>query len=348
MKTIVDVPPNFGTWLRKFRYFEKNMTQNELILKSGLTRRTIINIESGQTKGHTEDTIKGLANALGMSIVEFVAGIEKLKTNRDPKVGKITDFNFLLESFTEIDDNIRHLIRSINETELISNLDILQNAYRDILLAQITQRFPSFMNPLSEFSIFLLKENTVQFILDSMPKENLIIQVEDDFKQINYLLEKEKLVIDNPELFWDCSCIPQDKFSKNHCRIHSKDIGFKIAKSFNQNVKIKYRDYEFLWQNLDALWPPSIDSFYMIENIINNTDFISNPNHSIKSILDIGTGTGFLGIILASQINDVEDLIVTDWTTSSYLYSSLNWFINSKIHPKNKNISFRFQVATNT
>ena len=70
MKTKIDVPPNFGSWYRNHRLKKFNLSQNEVIRISDLARRTVIDVEAGITHSHTEDTIKGLATAIGMTIDE--------------------------------------------------------------------------------------------------------------------------------------------------------------------------------------------------------------------------------------------------------------------------------------
>jgi len=141
---------------------------------------------------------------------------------------------------------------------------------------------------------------------------------------------------------------PQKDPPNSNCLIHNNNSNPKISIKSNQNVRIKYSGFEFLWKNVDALWPPSIDSFYMVENIIKHRDLISNPNHQIKSILDIGTGTGFLGIVLGGLIESINELTVTDWTTTSYLFATLNWYHNMRRFPKDRQLSFNYLLGPNT
>ncbi|NQV14998.1 methyltransferase [bacterium] len=125
-------------------------------------------------------------------------------------------------------------------------------------------------------------------------------------------------------------------------------MGELIADLFSKNTKIVYKGLDFFWQDLHALWPPSVDSFYFLNNLMENINSLLGNKKQISSILDVGTGTGFLGIMLTHLFKDVKKLCLTDWTTTSYLYSSINYFINSQQHFQNRDISFQFKTAANT
>lgn len=50
---------------------EKGMTQNELAATSGVSRSTIIGLEKGQITNTKTDTLRKLANALGITLDEI-------------------------------------------------------------------------------------------------------------------------------------------------------------------------------------------------------------------------------------------------------------------------------------
>lgn len=62
--------------LRKMRLV-KNITQQELAVRSGIPQGVISDIESGATRNPRFDTVVKLANALGMSVSDFVTADER-------------------------------------------------------------------------------------------------------------------------------------------------------------------------------------------------------------------------------------------------------------------------------
>ena len=347
MKTTIDVPPNFGAWLHHARLYEHNLTQRELAGAAGVTMRRMIAIESGQTRSHYEGTMKGMAARMNMTLPVIIEKVNELWREHDALVARVVRFDTLLSTFTRIDDYIRHLVRSITDEMRKTEPEMMRNSYRALLLSQISQRFPELHDPLAEFFTFLTNPETLRTLLTSLPKPDVIAYIEDGFKKIEYVINEGALVLKNPELLWDCNCLSTGG-TTSKCRIHGNELGAKVSDCFDENVKIVYRGFEFHWRDLDALWPPSIDSFYLINNIIHNTDLLDNSDRKIDSIMDIGTGTGFLGIILSNLINSVKRLCLTDWTTTSYLYSSINWFINTEKYESNRDVSFEFRVATHS
>lgn len=59
-----------GSKLRDYRK-QKNMTQEELSKRSGVSRKTICDLESGMEKNATSKTLLRIANALGATVDEI-------------------------------------------------------------------------------------------------------------------------------------------------------------------------------------------------------------------------------------------------------------------------------------
>ncbi len=59
-----------GSRLRDYRK-QKNMTQDELAQKSGVSRKTICDLESNTKKNTTSKTLLKIANALGSTVDEI-------------------------------------------------------------------------------------------------------------------------------------------------------------------------------------------------------------------------------------------------------------------------------------
>ena len=92
-------------------------------------------------------------------------------------------------------------------------------------------------------------------------------------------------------------------------------------------TKIHYDDVEFLWFQHESLWPPSIDTFVMMEKLRQSTQLLSA---SIPVVVDIGTGTGALGIWLASKNHSVSQLYMSDWLCTPLFLARVNAEMNRK------------------
>lgn len=86
-------------------------------------------------------------------------------------------------------------------------------------------------------------------------------------------------------------------------------------------TKIHYDGNEFLWFQHKSLWPPSIDTFIMMEKLRNFSAVLEGDN---KVVVDIGSGTGALGIWLASNNHSIKELYMSDWLFSPLFLSRIN------------------------
>ena len=174
--------------------------------------------------------------------------------------------------------------------------------------------------------------------------EDFLINVESKLHEItlqNY--NGSQVVIKNPKLMWECSCNGDIKKNKDTCPIHKNFNNFKKARKFSKDfrerlVKIKYDGIEVFWKDEKDLWPPSIDSFNLISDLRNN-DY---DKKKIKSVLDVGTGTGFLGLWLAKKNKHVNQVSFSDWLLLPLLFSYTNFRTN------NINQDVRFLLGLNT
>jgi hypothetical protein len=148
--------------------------------------------------------------------------------------------------------------------------------------------------------------------------------------------------VKNPKLLWDCSC-GLKKTALNKCAIHCQFEKYKEALRFTKTfskglVKIEYEDIKILWCDHKNLWPPAIDSFHIIEDLKAN----GYVNRNIKTVIDIGTGTGFLGIWFAKNNLNITDVHFTDWLLLPLFFS----YSNSRIN--NIKCSKKFLLGINT
>ena len=172
---------------------------------------------------------------------------------------------------------------------------------------------------------------------------DFIVVIDKELKEISLQNHKgNKINIHNPKLMWECSCNGDIKENYKNCPIHKHFDSYKEAKKFSEDfntglVKIKYGDIELFWKNEKDLWPPSIDSFNLIIDIkINGYD-----KKNITSVLDIGSGTGFLGIWLAKNNLQIKQVHFSDWLLLPLFFS----YANSK---HNTPIETQFLLGLNT
>jgi hypothetical protein len=174
-------------------------------------------------------------------------------------------------------------------------------------------------------SLGLINKNSIDIKFD---KPDISVEIKlNDFAK--FYSGEEELTITKPNLLWDCNCkikFPK-KYNKRKCPIHSEieknGLGKNLETFFTSGlVNIKSSGINVYWRNQKNLWPPSADSMYLIEDIKNN----GYCTTLIEDVIDIGCGTGYLGLWLAKNNNHIKELHFTDWLLLPLIFS----YINSK------------------
>ncbi len=132
------------------------------------------------------------------------------------------------------------------------------------------------------------------------------------------------IVLDEPSLLWECSCEHVGSSQKN-CRIHrrfgTKSEAKNFTKLFRERlVKIDFDGVSIFWRDLKDLWPPSIDSLHFA----NDLRKIGPGLSEVRNVIDIGSGTGFLGIWFAKQNCQVKNLYFSDWLLLPLIFTHAN------------------------
>lgn len=87
----------------------------------------------------------------------------------------------------------------------------------------------------------------------------------------------------------------------------------------NSFIEIKYSNVSVIW-SLFFRWPPSIDSLFFARTLKRHGYF----DRSMQRIADVGSGTGFLGIVLAKNNESITELYASDVATSLKLLTQYN------------------------
>ncbi len=276
---------------------------------------------------HNDEMLIKIANALNISCKELLHEQKKIQNE------SLVDFEFLAEKFREIDHRLLPLIRDHHN----ASRHLIEYNYKSLLKHCLIEQ-----NVELESIDMTLKDSTKRNVfLSNLPEPGLTVDVSSDFKEISYCCNSnEILIVKSPKLLWDCHCdTPSISQKKFNCPIHSKEIGDEVDRRFSTSfIVIEYMGNRFYWRNSPELWPPSTDSFNMIKAMEEDGLFEKKYN----SILDIGSGTGFLGIIAACRNHYVTDLTLSDWLMTPYLYGATNWFLNRK---KLENVRFKAHVG---
>lgn len=303
--------------LRRLR-IEKGLSEKALAERSNVDETTVKSAERLTPKAlkrrFEPETISAILTALDKRLEDL---------DRDP-APSAEQLPVASLSFHDLEGRLLeadHLIlKAIRDLDLESQT--VEDAHRAIARGALQEQGLS----LERFYALLHDRTAMESLSRSIPEPTLEIKVHHAFSRIEFIHESRILLaLDSPKLLLDCSCSPGR--ADPRCPLHSRDAGPEVlARFYNGSVVIYSDGLRFLWKDNIALWPPSIDSFAMLEDIQNEGLLSDN---SISSILDLGSGTGFLGIALASHNAHIRRLEFSDWLFTPLLYSMINWFLNS-------------------
>ncbi len=236
---------------------------------------------------------------------------------------KFGDIKKLIKLTKTIDSRILHPIRDhrlLTQEELIEEYSLLLRAE---FKEECNMELDDFLEELESFN-FLKNYEFLKINPD------LLVNIDKDFNKIIFKYDEFELTIDNPKLLWDCHCRfkPEDRTKKaadTPCPIHRYELGAEVDSKFGEGiVQIQYDGIKVLWHESDEFWPPSVDTIRMFENL--KRDGVMNKQ--FRSVIDIGSGTGFLGIAIAKLNSHIQKLYISDWLFTPVVFSRINWEIN--------------------
>lgn len=195
------------------------------------------------------------------------------------------------------------------------------------IIKNIRQRIES----KKDFLIQINKQSFLKQLRKVQIEPKCEVEFNDDINICTFKHNGNEFVLNEPLLLWECSCkVPEAYRNKDYqCRICSNPKGKIIEEAFGRKfTKIKYRDVEVLWFDTerDILWPPAIDSVFMVK-ILKEKGY---GEKMIENVLDMGCGTGFLGIFLPKINSHVKKVYFSDLFLTPLLITKLNWALNFK------------------
>ncbi len=253
----------------------------------------------------------------------------------------------LLNSTIPIDNYLLSIIRSLPDSK--KQMEVY-TVYEDLVTQEKTRSLRvNFEDLIKHFQ----SRSIIELVEKGKSQHGLIIDVEkllvgDSSIKISYSSNRDKLALEKAALILDCNCFRksiQDSFELEGeipCPIHSHDNGKAIIDQFYEDfVEFRLLNLSILWKDSSALWPPSIDVVHMIDDLQKN----GIGKLDIKSAIDIGSGTGLLGIWLAKENKNLKELAFSDWLLTPLIYSAVNAATNLNL--KNINCSYFPGLNTN-
>ena len=302
---------------RRFRSRRRaaHLNVEQLARNAGVSEKLIKNIEnagSGRNR-FDESKLTALCEALECSLDGLLLGEEVAGDRPRPP----TDFESLVRLTEALDEGLLPVIR-----DLRLKPKAVDEAFQDLLRERLRQRGLA----LDEFLRELHGRRISEMLVATLPEPDLHIDIADGFERVGFRFDGHTLDVTHPTLLWDCHCdTPGARKRASSCPIHAHRSGAELEARFaSGQAQMTYRGGVFRWRCSRALWPPSIDSFAMYEDLRN----FGLIDDRVTSVLDIGAGTGFLGIMLALENPNVRRLDLSDWLLTPMVYGRVNWLIN--------------------
>lgn len=293
-----------------------DLTVGELAAKAHVSEKHIRNIESSTSprSRFDEGTLAVIARALNQNLDAILS--DEQSSVRITSIPP--DFESMSRTCVELDKGLLPVIRDLRLQP--ARID---EAFKDLLVGRLRRRGIE----LSSFTHELSRRETVQSLCETRPPPDLEIEVGDRLEFIRYRFGAHVLEVQNPHLLWDCHCKTPGRHRGNFtCPIHAHPAGTELDARFDKGLVVfSYRGRSYYYRSSRSLWPPSVDSFAMYADL-ETVGLLSKP---VKSLLDLGSGTGFLGIALTVENPYIRRLVLSDWLLTPLLFGQINWALNS-------------------
>lgn len=304
----------------------------EVVEKTKITERTYQRWEDREVDSIREANLIRVLARLGVSLEEFLG--EATRSGKDNEFPIFSDLasDAFRQSTNPLDlltltERIDRTLLSVLHAERgsVQNKEV----YRDLLYGGLIRRGLS----LSKFT------NAIQQIEQERCHPRVTLDLDGDMRALKIRIgEIPALEIAEPCLLWECSCLPDELtlllrkrgFKPKPCLICAHRHGKKLMDLTSREfVQLRFLNTNIRWRQSRPLWPPSIDSVIMLRNLRDAGAF----NSTAESLLDLGCGTGVLGITFVKHNHCVRRLGLADWLLTPLLHAALNAELNLKQLP---------------
>lgn len=227
-------------------------------------------------------------------------------------------------------------IWSVKNVSTFGSLNKILSAHIELFLHKT-----NCLNTLSldDFFIRLQSEDLISLLnIENEPKMQIVVS--EDLSMIKYSTHNDQQIpisyeVKNPKLLWEGSD-PNDRFFNiknpitlfsSSCPLDDNNRNYMVQTFKNRLIQQKFGKFIYYWLNKTNVWPPSIDSLLFIKTIAEKKAFF-DKKIGFKRILDVGTGTGFLGMELSKLFPEIEEIYYTDLSPTCLVFTLLNLQVN--------------------
>jgi len=278
---------------------------------------------------HLVDT-GDLAQEVRTAEVAFDAGVEQLAQRalqgedaRERFGPLFDDIPSLISVCSDVDSSVRELLRQVDDRRA---REMVERQYSQQIAGALSQ------HDIDADHLFEKLYDSDRPVLDDEGNIDLHVDIDRGMEAMSFRTPRGSLTIEEPELLWDCHCeAPGGSFTADQrpptaddydCPIHDHELGDLVTALFGEHtMSIHYEGIDVLWRESSDLWPPAVDAYHVFEGLRADGVFESE----IASAIDVGSGTGFIGIGLASECPALSELYLSDWVLAPLAMSKLNF-----------------------
>ena len=220
------------------------------------------------------------------------------------------DFDALAKQLRTIDRRLLPITRDLDQIRD----DIVSETYADLL----NQRMHKIGLKVEDLINKLHNKKFLRELCKDMPKPSLTIDIARNLREFVYRCPSGKaLSVKDPKLLWDCQCdTPSERTNDFKCPIHCHPLGDEVQSRFYGGyVVIRYRELSFYWRNGQELWPPSVDSFAMLQDLEKGRaielDALLTVVQEMGRLVDVETPTIDTVLALTQQMGRVAGVYPT-------------------------------------
>jgi len=272
-----------------------------------VSKSLIWKIESRQADWFDERHLGKLARFFDLPYEDFCNGLEGPKPAGAVPEWRLGDF------IAETDEDVLGLVRG----QVHADPARRRRGYEDVLVARCSRT--AYKTPQALVETLVAGTGIAEFE-SGLPPLSVTVEASWAFDAMTYKhADGRALVVKAPQLLWDCRCHSSDVGS---CPIHGHANGTAIEKAMRSGlVDIRWGGVAAYWRYTPLLWPPSVDSLEFLRAL----EAAGVLAADCPRVLDLGAGTGFLGIALAARNARVSHVDFADWLLTPLAFSMLNW-----------------------